>query len=116
MLDISAYQFETGLKQTITALLVDLGVNDQTRTLHDELNLYGCIFEFAKVFKKVDLIEKFGNYMKIRVEKEDHSIGVLFGVVEMMKDKYEVLEYSVGQTTLEQIFQVFADEKFSENV
>ena len=56
------------------------------------------------MFKKVDLIEKFGNYMKIRVEKEDHSIGVLFGVVEMMKDKYEVLEYSVGQTTLEQIF------------
>ena len=27
-LDISAYQFEAGLKQTITALLADLEVND----------------------------------------------------------------------------------------
>ena len=33
-----------------------------------------------------------------------------------MKQQYDVSEYSVGQTTLEQIFQGFAEQHYVENL
>lgn len=54
--------------------------------------------------------------MRVRVARLDKSIGYVFGIVEAMKAKYDVSEYSVSQTTLEQIFQSFADIKFTEKV
>lgn len=39
----------------------------------------------------------------------DKSIGYVFGMIESKKEDYGIAEYSVGQTTLEQIFQAFAN-------
>ena len=54
--------------------------------------------------------------MRVRVARQSKSIGFTFGSVEGMRDKFDVSEYSVSQTTLEQIFQNFAELSFSENV
>jgi len=63
----------------------------------------------------VEVIEQYGNYIRCRVDKLDKSIGFVFGLVEGFKSKFEMSEYSVSQTTLEQIFQQFADVQFQEN-
>jgi len=54
------------------------------------------------------LVECFGNSWKIKMDKEDFTIGYLFGLMEDNKAQFEVSEYSVSQTTLEQIFNHFA--------
>ena len=42
------------------------------------------------------------------------SIGYVFGLIETLKDQFCISEYSVGQTTLEQIFQQFANQRADE--
>lgn len=90
--------------------------NDKVRIAHYETNLYLAVLELCKVFRNVDVIEKYSNYIRVRVDRLDKSIGSVFGLVEGFKTKFNVSEYSVSQTTLEQIFQNFADLKFEENV
>lgn len=55
----------------------------------------------CKVFETVEVIEKYGNYIRVRVSRLDKSIGSVFSLVEGMKAENEVSEYSVSQTTLE---------------
>ena len=62
------------------------------------------------------MIEQYGNYMRLRVERHNHSIGFLFKLIEELKDEHQLEDYSVCQTTLQQIFYGFADLKFNENV
>ena len=62
-------------------------------------------------FGKVEMLESYGEeYFKIRVPKADKSIGFVFGLIETIKKKsiVGISEYSVGQTTLEMIFNYFA--------
>jgi hypothetical protein len=54
------------------------------------------ILELCSVFKQVDLLEKFGNYIKVRFVKQKESIGTVFGLIEKMKQSFDVSEYSVG--------------------
>jgi len=42
--------------------------------------------------------------------KDGYSIGYLFGQMEEIKDTFSISEYSVSQTSLEQIFNIFARE------
>jgi len=60
-------------------------------------------------FDSVDILEHCGEYFKIRVPKGKKSIGWLFGLIEEEKGSLGVQEYSVSQTSLEQIFQNFAN-------
>jgi len=60
------------------------------------------------------MIEHYGNYMRLRVKRLERSIGSVFGMVESFKGRYCVESYSVSQTTLEQIFQGFADTEYNE--
>jgi len=46
----------------------------------------------------------------IKVSRDEFSIGYLFGMMEDIKAEYQISEYSVSQTTLEQIFNNFAQE------
>ena len=46
--------------------------------------------------------------MKIRVPKHNFTVGYLFGVMETFKQNKEISDYSVSQTSLEQIFHEFA--------
>lgn len=70
---------------------------------------FKLIKDLTKDFKQVELLEHYNDYYKIRVAKMDKSIGFLFGLIENNKEKYKIKEYSVSQTTLEQIFQTFAN-------
>lgn len=59
-------------------------------------------------FEKVEILEQCGEFFKLRVPKEEKTIGWLFGRLEHEKRGLGIEEYSVTQTTLEQIFQNFA--------
>jgi len=58
----------------------------------------------AEAFSEVEVLEHFNDYYKIRVNKEGKSIGFIFGLIESNKESLNISEYSVSQTTLEQIF------------
>ena len=70
------------------------------------------IFEWlVSEFKEVRLIEHYGSYYKFKLEKaQNFSIGYLFGKIEDVKMNLMIQEYSLSQTTLEQIFNMFATE------
>jgi len=72
--------------------------------------------ELCETFTKVEVIEQYGNYMRLRVNRQDKSIGFLFKLAEELKEKHEISEYSAHQTTLEQIFQGFANLTFNEKI
>ncbi len=67
-------------------------------------------------FTEVEVLEHYNTYFKLRVQREGKSIGFLFGLIESSKTEAGVTEYSVSQTTLEQIFQYFANEDVEEKV
>jgi hypothetical protein len=55
-------------------------------------------------FKVVELLEFHGDKFKVRVARGNHTIGFVFGLMESNKKTLNTQEYSVSQTTLEQIF------------
>ena len=59
-------------------------------------------------FQGVEIVEHWGNSWRLKIARGAFSIGYLFGLVEENKAEFEVSEYSVAQTTLEQIFNNFA--------
>lgn len=66
---------------------------------------------FCKEFGTVSLLEQFSDYFKLRFSMQKKSIGYVFGLIEERKEFLGIAEYSVSQTTLEQIFQMFANSK-----
>lgn len=54
------------------------------------------------------MLEQCGDFYKLRVPREDKTIGFLFGKIESLKESMNIQEYAVSQTSLEQIFQNFA--------
>jgi len=72
---------------------------------------YGDAIEnyLHKTFAKVKLIEHYLSFYKFKVEKQpDKSLGALFSAIEGSKTQLSISEYSVNQTSLEQIFNQFA--------
>ena len=67
-------------------------------------NGFKFITDLAKVFPQVELLEQCGDFYKIRIPREDKSIGFVFGMIESMKGERNIQEYGVCQTSLEQIF------------
>lgn len=59
-------------------------------------------------FSQHEIIEHYNNSWKVKLSRDNYSIGYLFGMMEDIKDKYDINEYQVSQTTLEQIFNNFA--------
>ena len=64
-------------------------------------------------FPEVILTEFIGNNFLFKLKKgyNSKSIGFLFGLFESVKDEYNITEYSIQQTSLEQIFNMFAVEQ-----
>ena len=50
----------------------------------------------------------------IKKEEDNKSIGYLFGLFETHKDECHITEYSIQQTSLEQIFNKFAENQGSQ--
>jgi len=59
------------------------------------------IESLCKDFINVEVIEHYGSYMRLRVERHNKSIGYLFKVIEELKEEHQLEEYSVSQTSLE---------------
>ncbi|CAG9335868.1 unnamed protein product [Blepharisma stoltei] len=56
-------------------------------------------------FKDVELVEHYLSSYKYRITKQDdRSLGYLFSLVEKSKKSLKISEYSISQTSLEQIF------------
>ena len=62
-------------------------------------------------FNEVILSEFIENnfLFKIKKSKDAKSIGFLFSILEKEKENFEITEYSIQQTSLEQIFNKFAE-------
>ena len=64
---------------------------------------------FAQLFSQVELMEQCSEFFNLRFAKEGKTIGYVFGQIEDHKKELNISEYSVFQTSLEQIFQTFAN-------
>jgi hypothetical protein len=63
----------------------------------------------------VEILSHHNSSFKFRVLRHDKSIGFLFGLVEDLKEEFGISEYSASQTTLEQIFQMFAHMSYDDD-
>jgi len=52
-------------------------------------------------FKEFKIIEHYGSSWKLKVSRDNYSIGYLFGMMEDIQGEFNISEYSVTQTTLE---------------
>jgi hypothetical protein len=93
---INSKSFSQQVKELVNQSIEGLEGTKLWRQLHGEVNLYSCILELTKTFAKIELIEKYGNYMRVRVARLDKSIGSVFGLVEQMRKEFDVSEYSVS--------------------
>ena len=77
--------------------------------LNHFFNIVNIILDF---FPEVFCIDYSDNNYVITIKKEeDKSIGFLFGLIEDNKHKYNIEQYDLKLTSLEQIFNKFAREK-----
>jgi ATP-binding cassette, subfamily A (ABC1), member 3 len=59
-------------------------------------------------FPNSELKEAYEGYVHIHVNEGQLSLGALFRIIEGSKQEYSIENYTVSQTTLEQVFLTFA--------
>jgi ATP-binding cassette subfamily A (ABC1) protein 3 len=75
-------------------------------------NFFGIVSIILDFFPEVFCVDYSDNNYIISIKKEvDKSIGFLFGLIEDNKEKYNIEQYDLKLTSLEQIFNKFAREK-----
>lgn len=72
--------------------------------LFTQRNVFGVIKALCKQFGSLELLEQYGNYMRLKVPRLDKTIGQMFGIINSIKGEFHIDQYSVNQTSLEQIF------------
>jgi hypothetical protein len=83
--------------------------------LNVEIHGLRIIHYLVEDFQSLEVLEHYNDYFKMRVPRGDKSIGYVFGLIENQKADFGIAEYSVSQTTLEQIFQTFANLEFDKD-
>ena len=53
-------------------------------------SFFGTMTELAKTFGKVDVVESYGNYIRLRVDRGEKTIGSLFKLVEEVKARFKL--------------------------
>ena len=97
----------------------DLDENGEVKIMHFvtfiyiQTNGFKFIECLAGLFDQVEILEQCSDFYKFRVPKEQRTIGFVFGTIEDKKGEFCISEYSVSQTSLEQIFQNFANQSTS---
>jgi len=85
--------------------------------LHVIQHVLKIVKTLAFEFGTVEILGHHNSQFKFRVLRHNKSIGFLFGLIEDKKEEFAISEYSASQTTLEQIFQMFAHMSYDdENV
>ena len=69
------------LKNTFT-------LNDLATDIFVKGALFGVIESLCDEFINVEVIEHYGSYMKLRVERHNKSIGFLFRLIEELKEEH----------------------------
>jgi hypothetical protein len=73
------------------------------------------ISELLNHFSNIDIIYIYENNIKLKLPKSGSksipTIGFLLGMLEEKKRQLNISEFSITQTSLEQIFNKFASEK-----
>lgn len=87
-----------------------IALDEFIRFVFTETRGHFIIERLESMFTSVEVIEHFSNSYLIKVSRDSYSIGYLFGMMEDVKTQHSISEYSVSQTTLEQIFNNFAKE------
>jgi len=60
------------------------------------------IKKLASIFVRgVEVLEQYNEYFRLRVLKQDKSIGFVFGLMESNKERFNINEYSASSSTLE---------------
>ena len=72
-----------------------------SKLLFSHRGLFGGVRELCHHFHEVELLEHYGEYMKLKVPKLNKTVGSLFGIMETFKLNHEIQDYSVSETTLE---------------
>ena len=63
------------------------------------------VLEFlCSQFAQVELYEQCSDFFKMRIPRNGETIGHMFGLLQQNKQKLLISEYSVNETSLEQIF------------
>ena len=65
----------------------------------------------SKVFSSADVIEEHQGFLKYHVGNNSSRLSELFGALEENSSRLNIVDYSVSQTTLDQIFVKFAKEQ-----
>lgn len=65
----------------------------------------------SNTFGTCEVVSNYANRVLLKVPKRDFSIGFVFGFLESMKSECGIVSYQASQTTLEQIFNMFASQK-----
>ena len=77
-------------------------------------NALHVVNKIREHYKVITLSDYVDNNFVFKIKKtnatNEKSIGFLFGIVEHIRSKYDISEYSIQQTSLEQIFNKFASE------
>jgi hypothetical protein len=68
-----------------------------------KLKTYGTFFN-----SKQHLKDKHGNKLEYIIPHKGNSLAKIFGVMESNRESYSIADYSVSQTTLDQVFINFA--------
>jgi len=85
-------------------LVLEAGLdeNEEVKLLHLLQYLYvqESGFKFldalARLFDQVEILEHCSDFYKLRVPKEDKTIGFLFGMIEDKKEEFDISEYAVS--------------------
>lgn len=68
-----------------------------------------------QAFPGTEILERHGQYVRLQLpERKDQPLGQVFGVLESLKHTLRIMEYSVSQTSLEQVFNYFAAQQEEE--
>ena len=84
-------------------------VGDVLQWAHCEYYAAKLIDNLTNSFGSCTVIDKqSGGLLNLKIPRNNRSIGFVFGFMEENKARCQVQEYSATQTTLEQIFNMFA--------
>ena len=71
--------------------------------------------QFKNSYPDIVLVERHDFHFRFRIRQPDLHIARVFEVIEENKSRIGILEYSVSQTSLEQIFNQFAAKQEEES-
>ena len=74
----------------------------------NETHVNGFFSAIKQAFPNSQLKEAYEGFVHIHVNETNLSLGALFRIVESCKGQYSIENYTVSQTTLEQVFLNFA--------